>query len=62
MQKMPTSRSLTARLRMNLLVALLMCWFLSTMKPTRTLPTMQGRKMSPEVTVSMAAPGEECWQ
>lgn len=45
MQKMPTSRSLTARLRMNMLVTVRMCRFLSTVKQTRALPTMQRRKM-----------------
>lgn len=46
MQKMPTSRSLTARLRRNMLVTVRMCRFLSTTKQTRALPTMQRRKMS----------------
>ena len=46
MQKMPTSRSLMARLRINMLVTVRMCRFLSTMKQTRVLPTMQRRKMS----------------
>lgn len=45
MQKIPTSRSLTARLRMNMLVTVRMCRFLSTVKQTRVLPTMQRRKM-----------------
>ncbi|KAL2304629.1 hypothetical protein Nmel_006580 [Mimus melanotis] len=45
MQKSPTSRSLTARFRMNRLVTVCMCLLHRMMKQTPTLPTMQRRKM-----------------
>lgn len=46
MQKMPTSRSLMARLRINRLVTVRMFLLRSTMKHTTPLPTMHTRKIS----------------
>lgn len=46
MQKMPTSRSLMARLRMNRLVTVRMFLLRSTMKHTTPLPTMHTTKIS----------------
>lgn len=45
MQKMPTSRSLMARLRRNMLVTVRIWRFFTTTKHTRTLPIMHIRKM-----------------
>lgn len=57
MQKMPTSRSLMARLKMNRLVTVRMFLQRSTTKHTTLLPTMHTRKMSRYEMVKTAATG-----
>lgn len=60
MQKIPTRRSLTARLRINRLVTVRIFLLLKTIKHTTPLPTIQTKKMSKYETMKIAATDGLC--
>lgn len=55
MQKIPTSKSPTARFKMKRLVTVLICLLLRTMKHTTPLPSMHKIKMSKYEIINTAA-------